>query len=104
MIATGLALLERQGHLEVRVLTDLTIRNASAVRLSVLSAWEDRGRPYPLVVDLTGARRIDSSGVAALLEIAHRTESAGAQLVLSGLNPLVRRMLDRMGLGFVFQY
>jgi sulfate permease, SulP family len=103
MLTAGLAIVENQGCLEVRILTSLTALNAATVRTAVLSAWEDRGRPQRLVVDLAGARHIDSSGVGALLEISHRIEDAGVRLVLSGLNRPVRRMLDRTGLGIVFQ-
>jgi len=103
MLTAGLAIVENQGRLEVRVLTSLTAMNAAAVRAAVLSAWEDRGRPQRLVVDLAGARHIDSSGLGALLEISHRIEDAGVRLVLSGLNRPVRRMLDRTGLDMVFQ-
>ena len=104
MLSAGLALLESQGRFEVRVLTDLTVWNAASVRAGVLRAWEDRGKPHPLVLDLAGARHIDSSGVATLLDIAHRIESAGAGLALTGLSPVMRRMFDRMGLKIVFRY
>ena len=99
----GLAIVETLGRLEVRILTNLTVMNAAAVCAAVLSAWEDRGRPQRLVVDLAGAKHIDSSGVGALLEIAHRIEDAGVRLVLSGLSRPARRMLDRTGLDMVFQ-
>jgi len=103
MVTTGLAILEYEGGLEIRILTDLTILNASAVRAAVLSLWEDRGKPQLLVLDLAGARHIDSSGVGTLLEIGHRIESSGVRLVLAGLNPHSRRMLDRTGLDILFQ-
>lgn len=103
MITTGLATLESQGRLEVRILTGLTASNAAAVRTAVLSAWLDRGKPHSLVVDLAGARHIDGCGAAALLEIAHRVETAGVRLVLSGLNPRSRRLLDRRGLGALLE-
>ena len=102
MVISGLAFLETRGRLEVRILVDLTVMNASAIRNTVLSAWEDRGRPPVLVLDLAGARHIDSSGVGALMEIAHRIEGAGVRLVLSGLNPTAQRMLDRTGLAMLF--
>lgn len=102
MLTEGLAIVEAQGRLEVRVLADLTLSNAGAIRTSVLSAWEERGRPRNLVMDLAGAKHIDSSGAGALLEIAHRIEGSGIKLALSGLNATVRRMLDRTGLGLLF--
>jgi anti-anti-sigma factor len=102
MTTIGLAILDHNDCLEVRVLTDLTIRNSAAIRTGILSAWEDRGRPHPLVLDLAGARHIDSSGVGALLEIYHWTEDAGVELVLRGLHNSPRRMMQRTGLGGLF--
>jgi anti-anti-sigma factor len=103
MPATGLAIIEDAGRLEVWVLTDLTIGNAAAIRKATLSAWEKCGKPELLVVDLASARHIDSSGMGALLEIAHRIEHTGARLTLRGLRPWPRRMLDRTGLGVFFR-
>ena len=88
--------------LEVRILTDLIARNAASIRTGILSAWEERGKPGPLILDLAGARHIDSSGVSALLAVSQRTEDAGVLLVLRGLRASPRRMLERTGLGVLF--
>ena len=103
MMTTDLAVRENNGHLEVWVLSSLTIMNAAAVRTAVLSVWEQHGKPQPLILDLAAANPIDSSGMGELLEISRRTEAAGARLVLRGLGRVPRRMLDRTGLGMLFQ-
>jgi anti-anti-sigma factor len=96
------SVLDNYRCLEVRILTDLTARNAASIRTGILSAWEERGKPGPLILDLAGARHIDSSGVSALLAVSQRTEDAGVLLVLRGLRASPRRMLERTGLGVLF--
>ena len=101
-MTAGLAVVDNREFLEVRILTDLTVRNATAIRAGILSAWEQCGRPGRLVLDLLGARHIDSSGVGALLDVSHRTDSAGVSLIIRGLRRSPRRMLERTGLGKLF--
>ncbi len=103
MTTAGLAVLDDHRCLEVRVLTDLTVRNATAMRNGILSVWDERGRPGPLILDLAGASRIDSSGVGALLEVSHHAEDAGVTMVITGLRKSLRRMFERMGLGLRLQ-
>jgi anti-anti-sigma factor len=102
MIAAGLAILDNHRWLEVRVLTDLTLRNAAAIRNGILSAWDERGRPGPLILDLAGVWRMDSSGAGTLLEIWHRAEDAGVRLEIHGLRHSPRRLLQRTGLADLF--
>ena len=103
MTTAGLAVLDDHRCLEVRVLTDLTVRNATGIRNGILSNWEERGRPGPLILDLAGVQRIDSSGAGALLDVWHRTEDAGISLIIRGLRKSPRRLLERTGLGGLFQ-
>jgi len=103
MTTVGLAVIDNHRWLEVRVLTDLTVRNATAIRNGILAAWEWRGKPGPLILDLAGSRRIDSTGVGALLELSHRAEDARVALIIQGLQDAPRRMLERTGLGALLQ-
>jgi anti-anti-sigma factor len=103
MTSVGLMVIDAYRCLEIRVLTDINVRNAATLRTGILSNWEERGRPGPLVLDLAGARHIDSSGVGALLEIFHRTDDAGVALIIRGLRSSPRRMLERTGVGELFQ-
>ena len=102
-MTTGLAVLENYRCLEVRVLMNLTAKNASAMREGILSAWEERGRPGPLILDLAGVRRIDSAGVGALLMVSHQAEDAGVALRIRGLQKSPRRLLERTALSGLFQ-
>ncbi len=102
-MTTGLAVLENHRCLEVRVLTDVTVRNAAAIRNGILSAWEERGRPGPLILDLAGVHHIDSSGVGALLVVSHHAEDAGVPIFIRGIHRSPRRMLERTTLSGLFQ-
>lgn len=101
MTTVGLIIIDDHRRLEIRVLTDIDVRNAASIRTGILSNWEDRGKE-PLVLDLAGARHIDSSGVGVLLEVFHRTDDAGVALILRGLRDAPRRMLERTGLDGFF--
>ena len=101
MTTVGLMIIDDHRCLEIRVLTDIDVRNAAAIRTGIVSTWEERGRE-PLVLDLAGARHIDSSGVGVLLELFHRTDDAGVALILRGLRDAPRRMLERTGLDELF--
>ena len=98
MIAAGLAILDDHRSLEVRVLVDLKVGNATAIRNGILAAWDERGRRGPLILDLAGVWRMDSSGLGALLEIWHRAEDAGVRLAIQGLHDSPRRLFERTGL------
>jgi anti-anti-sigma factor len=102
-MTTGLAVLEDYRCLEVRVLTDITVRNAASIREGILSAWEERGRPGPLILDLAGVRHIDSAAVGALLAVSNHVEDAGISLFIRGLQKSPRRLLERTVLSGLFQ-
>jgi anti-sigma B factor antagonist len=57
-----------------------------------------------LFVELTGVSYVDSAGLAALLNVLRRATAAGAQVVLVGAPPQIRRLLDdtRLAREFVF--
>src|SRR5262249_3964721 len=82
---------------------DLTVRNAAETVAAATTEWEEHGRPHRVVLDLHAVHRIDSSGVGALMEIRHRLDDAGAQLVLIGLSEGPRRVLDRTGIARLFE-
>jgi anti-sigma B factor antagonist len=64
---------------------------------SRLDAVPDRGT----VVDLAGVTLLAAAGVTVLLGLQDRLARAGAQLVLLGVPPHVRRVLDATGLDTV---
>lgn len=68
---------------------------------SVLAASESWFRPDagPLTLDLAGATRVDSAGVALLLEWQERASSAGRPLKFVRAADQVRQIVQMSGLG-----
>ncbi|HEU0195644.1 MAG TPA: STAS domain-containing protein [Nevskiaceae bacterium] len=50
-------------------------------------------------LDLSGVERIDSAGIALLLELTRRARAAGKPLHLCGLAERPRALIDFMGVG-----
>ena len=82
-------------HLEC----DISIRNAADVHRILLGAWKERADGRELLVDLERARRIDSSGIGALMELVRD----GVPLGLCNLQDSPRRLLERTGLSTLFR-
>lgn len=77
---------------------DISIRNAANVHRILLGAWKEHAHGRELLVDLGQARRIDSSGIGALMELV----SDGVPLGLCNLQDSPRRLLERTGLSNLF--
>jgi anti-anti-sigma factor len=82
---------------------DLTISNSAEVSAAVQRAWEEKGRPRRLVLDLQGVHHIDSSGAGALMEIRERLSQANSRLVVTGLADGPRKLLERTGILRLFE-
>ena len=59
-------------------------------------------RPASVVVDLSGVRFIDSSGLAVLIRAMQDIQKYGGKLALSGLNDHVRPIFEMARLDQVF--
>ena len=77
---------------------DISIGNAADVHRILLDAWKEHADCRELLVDLGQSRRIDSSGVGALLELVRD----GVPLGLCNLQDSPRRLLERTGLSSMF--
>jgi anti-sigma B factor antagonist len=88
--AEGRAVLEIAGELDLHGTTLLT---AAANTL-----LEERPRPDALDVDATGIEFIDSSGLAALLQVRDRAGSAGIAFHVTGGSTEFRRIVGLTGL------
>jgi ABC-type transporter Mla MlaB component len=69
----------------------------------VQAAWEEKGRPRRVFMDLSGVQHIDSSGVGALMEIQQRAVRANVHLTLCKLENGPRRLLERTGISRLFE-
>ena len=77
---------------------DISIRNAAEIHRLLLGAWRERADGGELLIDLGQARRIDSSGIGALMELVRD----GVPLALCNLRDSPRRLLERTGLSNLF--
>jgi stage II sporulation protein AA (anti-sigma F factor antagonist) len=67
-----------------------------------LAAHITGGRVF-LIVDLTGARYISSNGLRVLLVAQKNAQQQGGALVLCGLNPRLREIVEMAGFDRVFE-
>lgn len=80
----------------VTVAGDLDLQSVPALREALLRATQRT--PEVLLVDLTGVPFCDSTGMGVLATAAKRMTALGGRLVLSGVQPLPRRVFDLTGL------
>jgi len=80
---------------------EMDFRSSPGVR-KVLRRWVKR-KSAGFVVDLSGVERMDSSGVATLIECARDMEKYGGRLVLSGVGASVRDAFSLAGVDDLFE-
>jgi anti-anti-sigma factor len=95
----GITILDHSRGLVVRVRNNISVLTSAGFRQEVLSAWEDRGNPPRIILDLTDVHQIDSSGAGALMSLSQKAAAAKVPFIVSGLQEAPRRMLLRTGLG-----
>jgi anti-anti-sigma factor len=78
----------------LRLRGELDVLSAPVFRARVLHLLPER---QPLVVDLHGLDFMDSSGLAALLDLRSRARQAGWSVAIRGASGRVRELLDRTG-------
>lgn len=92
-----LRLEEIGASLVARVSGDLDLAVADDLRTALDCAMGDSGTRY-LVLDLSGVGFIDSSGLGVILGRYRRLLQEGGKVVLVGLAPTVKRVLELSGL------
>jgi len=89
---------EESGTTVISLVGELDVSNAPTVRTAMEPALR-RGSPR-LVFDLAGLRFMDSSGIALILEVAHRATSVS----LRNPTPVIRRVVETTGLADVLSF
>lgn len=56
----------------------------------------------PFILDLSGLTRLDSAGLALLLELIHRSQSRGSDLKICAIPPELEPLIDLYGLRGLF--
>jgi anti-sigma B factor antagonist len=90
------------GRVEVMALSGTLDAAASPEVRTKLEALVEAGRKR-LVVDLSGVRFVDSSGFFALVSSYKAARAAGGDVVLLGLPPPVRSVIELTRLHRVFE-
>ncbi len=90
--------MEDDGSLVIRVPASITVTNAAMIRSGVLAAWQEGGKLRKLILDLSAAAHIDSSGIGTLIEFSHKASADRLPLLLCGLQTSPLRILERTGL------
>ena len=89
---------ECHGHRSVlRLRGELDAANQDQLRCAIRSVV-DHHSPRVLVLDLSALAFADCAGLSAVLWAHKRLSGQGRELVLTGIQPLVRRLLDVTGL------
>lgn len=80
---------------------DVDLARSPVLRAAIAAA--SAARPKRLVVDLAGVSYMDSSGVATLVEALQIARRNGTSLIISGLQPKVRSILEIARLTTIFR-
>ena len=81
---------------------DIDLANSPQVRKAVLREVRENRTPR-VVMNLTKVRYIDSSGVASLVEALKASRDLGLRLILFGLSPSAREVLQLSRLLKIFE-
>src|ERR1700731_4299741 len=81
---------------------DIDMANSPELRKAILHEIRD-ARTSRVVLNLSGMKYIDSSGVASLVEGLKASRDMGSRFVLFGLSPSVREVFQLSRLNTVFE-
>jgi len=81
---------------------DIDLYNSPEVRKIILEELKEK-KVARLIVNLTGVRYIDSSGVASLVEGLKVSRTMSSRFMLYGLSPAAREVLELSRLIRVFE-
>ncbi len=82
------------GPVLLRLRGELDVHAAPTLRARLLDLMPERA---PLIVELRGLDFMDSSGLAALLELRSRARQVGWDVSMRGARGRVRELLERTG-------
>ena len=89
-------------HCVVRVYGDINWRTSPELRTAILELTE-KHLYERIIVDLSGAAHLDSSGVSSFIEALVAAKRQGSRFILSGLSEQARHLLELTRLTGVFE-
>jgi anti-sigma B factor antagonist len=93
---------QTEGRVILDVSGDIDLANSPAMRKMLLGEIKEKRTPKVLL-NLKGVRYIDSSGIASLVEGLKAARDLGSRLVLYGLSPAVREVMELSRLQRIFE-
>lgn len=88
-----------EAHLNSRGLVvvsgEIDVMSVAALRRSLMRALEET--TGTLVLDLSGVRFMDASGVGALVDVNNKAAESGREVVVTRPSAVVRRMISILG-------
>lgn len=81
---------------------DIDLANSPAMRKVLLTEIKEK-HSRKVFLNLTNVRYIDSSGIASLVEGLKAARDNGARLILYGLSPAVREVMELSRLQKIFE-
>jgi anti-sigma B factor antagonist len=81
---------------------DIDLAHSPAMRKALLGEIKEKHTPI-VFLNLKNVRYIDSSGIASLVEGLKASRDSGARLVLYGLSPSVREVMELSRLQKIFE-
>lgn len=81
---------------------DLVIGEPETLFKKTIAGLVEQGRVH-IVVDLSGVRFLDSSGLGSLVRAMTTTQNEGGQTKLVGCSPQARKLLEMTRLDSVFE-
>ena len=81
---------------------DIDLAHSPAMRKMLLLEIKDKGTPK-VFLNLKNVRYIDSSGIASLVEGLKASRDRGSRMILYGLSPTVREVMELSRLQRIFE-
>ena len=91
-----------QGWVIFDLAGDIDLANSPAMRKVLLTEIKEK-HSRKVFLNLTNVRYIDSSGIASLVEGLKASRDNGARLILYGLSPAVREVMELSRLQKIFE-
>jgi len=93
---------QSQGGVILDLSGDIDLAHSPMMRKTLLGEIKEKRTPK-LFLNLKNVRYIDSSGIASRVEGLKASRDSGARMILYGLNPSVREVLELSRLQKIFE-
>jgi len=93
---------QTEGRVIIDVSGDIDLAHSPVMRKALLGEIKEKKTPKVLL-NLRNVRYIDSSGIASLVEGLKASRDIGSRMILYGLSPAVREVMELSRLQRIFE-